>query len=37
VGIGAGLYIYDIVVKTSTFAISSTGEFLFSILTVKRH
>jgi len=28
VGIGAGLYVYDVVVKTFTFAISSTDEFL---------
>ena len=28
-GVGAGLYMYDIVVKTFTFAISSTDEFLF--------
>jgi len=27
-GVGAGLYMYDIVVKTFTFAISSTSEFL---------
>jgi len=28
VGVGAGLYMYDVVVKTFTFAISSTDEFL---------
>jgi len=28
VGVGAGLYVYDIVVKMFTFAISSTDEFL---------
>jgi len=28
VGVGAGLYMYGVVVKTSTFAISSTDEFL---------
>ena len=28
-GVGAGLYMYDVVVKTFTFAISSTDEFLF--------
>jgi len=27
-GVGAGLYMYDVVVKTFTFAISSTDEFL---------
>jgi len=27
-GVGAGLYMYDVVVKTLTFAISSTDEFL---------
>jgi len=27
-GIGAGLYMYDVVVKKSTFAISSPDEFL---------
>ena len=27
-GIGAGLYMYDVVVKTFTFAISATDEFL---------
>jgi len=28
-GVGAGLYMYDIVVKKFTFAISSSDEFLF--------
>jgi len=28
-GVGAGLYMYDVVVKTFTFAIPSTDEFLF--------
>ena len=28
-GVGAGLYMYDVVVKTFTFAISSTDEFLY--------
>ena len=27
-GVGAGLYMYDVVVKKFTFAISSTDEFL---------
>jgi len=27
-GVGAGLYMYDVVVKTFTYAISSTDEFL---------
>jgi len=27
-GVGAGLYMYDVVVKTFTFAISSTDEFV---------
>jgi len=27
-GVGAGLYMYNVVVKTFTFAISSTDEFL---------
>jgi len=30
-GVGAGLYMYDVVLKTFTFAISSTDEFLFYI------
>jgi len=28
-GVGVGLYIYDVVVKKFTFAISSPDEFLF--------
>jgi len=28
-GVGAGLYMYDVVVKKFTFAISSPDEFLF--------
>jgi len=28
-GVGAGLYTYDVVVKKFTFAISSPDEFLF--------
>jgi len=31
-GVGADLYMYDVVVKTFTFAISSTGEFLYDFL-----
>jgi len=31
VGVGAGLYMYDVVVKTFTFAISSTDEFLYIV------
>jgi len=27
-GVGAGLYMYDVVVKTFTFAVSSADEFL---------
>jgi len=30
-GIGAGLYMYDVVVKKFTFAISSADEFLFTL------
>ena len=29
-GVGAGLYMYDVVVKTFSFAISSTDEFLYA-------
>ena len=29
-GVGAGLYMYDVVAKTFTFAISSTDKFLFA-------
>ena len=32
-GVGAGLYMYDVVVKTSTFAISFTDEFLSSAVS----
>jgi len=28
-GVGAGLYMHDVVVQTFTFAISSTDEFLY--------
>jgi len=31
-GVGAGLYMYDVVVKTFTFAVSSTDEFLWILL-----
>jgi len=31
-GVGAGLYMYDVVVKVFTFAISSTDEFLSTIV-----
>jgi len=30
-GVGAGLYVYDVVVKKFMFAISSAGEFLFCL------
>jgi len=33
-GVGAGLYMYDVVVKTFTFAISSPHEFLYHIYDV---
>jgi len=33
-GVGAGLYVYDVVVKKFTFAISSPDEFLFGVVTV---
>jgi len=32
VGVGAGVYMYDVVVKKFTFAISSPDEFLFILL-----
>jgi len=32
-GVGAGLYMYVVVVQKFTFAISSTDDFLFSNLT----
>jgi len=31
-GVGASLYMYDVVVKKFTFAVSSPDEFLFYIL-----
>jgi len=36
-GVGATLYMYDVVVKTFTFAISSTNEFLFCRCTDVKH
>jgi len=30
-GVGAGLYMYDVVVKNFTFAISSADEFLYNV------
>jgi len=30
-GVGAGLYVYDVVVKKFTFAISSPDEFLYRL------
>jgi len=33
-GVVAGLYMYDVVIKKFTFAISSPDEFLFAVLTV---
>jgi len=33
-GVGTGLYMYDVVVKMFTFAISSTDEFLFYLDTL---
>jgi len=33
-GVGAGLYMYDVVVKMFTFAISSTDEFLSNSLSI---
>ena len=33
-GVGAGLYMYDVVVKKFTFAMSSPDEFLFSMESV---
>jgi len=33
-GVCAGLYMYDVVVKKFTFAISSPGELFLSLLTV---
>jgi len=34
-GVGAGLYVYDVVVKKFTFGISSPDEFLFLLLLSK--
>jgi len=34
-GVGAGLYMYDVVVKKFTFAISSPGEFFYVSLDIK--
>ena len=34
-GVGAGLYMYDVVVKKFTFAISSAGEFLVSFYSLR--
>jgi len=36
-GVGADLYMYDVVVKTFTFAISSTDEFLYRLQKVVCH
>jgi len=33
-GVGAGLYVYVVVVQKFTFAISSPDEFLFGVLTI---
>jgi len=33
-GVGAGVYVYDVVAKEFTFAISSPDEFLFSIISI---
>ena len=33
-GVGTGLYLYDVVVKTFTFVMSSTDEFLYCLLVV---
>jgi len=32
VGVGAGLYMYDVVVKKFTFAVSSPDEFLYCLV-----
>jgi len=32
-GVGAGVYLYDVVVKKFTIAVSSPDEFLLSVLT----
>jgi len=36
-GVGAGLYMYDVVVEKFTFAISSPDEFLSKFAAVGRH
>ena len=36
-GVGAGLYMYVVVVQKFTFAISSPDEFLYVIITIKQH
>jgi len=33
-GVGAGLYTYDVVIKTFTFAISSADGFLYHFLVI---
>ena len=33
-GVGAGLYMYDVVVKKFTFAISSPNEFLVIVVVI---
>jgi len=33
-GVGASLFMYDVVVKTFTFAISSTDEFVYFMLSI---
>jgi len=35
-GVGANLYMYDIVVKKLTFTISSPDEFLFSSVSLNK-
>jgi len=35
-GVGAGLYMYDVVVNKFTFAISSPGDFLLFSVSSKR-
>jgi len=35
-GVGTGLYMYDVVVKKFTFAISSPGEFVVDVMSVTR-
>jgi len=36
-GVGAGVYMYDVVVKRFTFAISSPDEFLLFTRSTKSH